>query len=269
MKMNTNDQGLQWQIGVWDRMSELYLREVDSRFAPVVEGVIARAGLKTGERVLDLGTGTGSVAFQAVPLVGRDGRVTGIDVSSDMLRLAQRRATELGLKNVEFREGRAEVIPTEDAAFDVVLACLSLMYVVDRAAAAREIARVLRAGGRLVAAVWAAPVERDIVLFQQTAGSFAPSPPVSGAGPGALADSGAFVNQLSQAGIRAQVERQEFGFDFDDFESAWEVLAGVTTAQLAPERRDEAKKAVRALMWPQAGSAKHFRNMTQFIIGRA
>ena len=55
------------------------------------------------------------------------------------------------------------------------------------------------------------------------------------------------------------------GFDFDDFESAWEVLAGVTTAQLPPERREEAKTAVRALMWP-ADSPKHFTNMTQFII---
>ena len=269
MAKNTDDQGLQWQIGVWDRMSEVYLREVDRRFAPVVEGLIARAALKPGERVADLGTGTGAVAFQAAPLVGRDGRVTGIDISSDMLRLARRRATELSLKNVEFRDGRAEVIPTEESAFDVVLACLSLMYVIDRAAATREIARVLRPGGRFVAAVWGAPAECDIVLFQQTAGSFAPPPPVPSVGPGALADSTPFLDQLSQAGIQARVERQQLGFDFDDFESAWEVLAGVTTAQLSPERREEAKTAVRSVMWPQAGNPRHFRNMTQFIIGRA
>jgi len=48
-----------------------------------------RAALKPGERVVDLGTGTGTVAFQAAPLVGRAGTVTGIDISSDMLRLAQ------------------------------------------------------------------------------------------------------------------------------------------------------------------------------------
>jgi hypothetical protein len=82
---------------------------------------------------------------------------------------------------------------------------------------------------------------------------------------GALADPGTFLNSLSQAGIQAHVERQVLGFDFDDFESAWEVLAGVTTAQLPPERREEAKTAVRALMWP-ADSPKHFTNMTQFII---
>jgi SAM-dependent methyltransferase len=193
--------------------------------------------------------------------------VTGMDISSDMLRLARRRATELSLENVEFREGRAEAIPADDAAFDVVLACLSLMYVIDRAAAAREIVRVLRPGGRLVAAVWAAPAECDIVLFQQTAGSFAPPPPVPGVGPGALADSGAFLDQLSRAGIGARVEREQLGFDFADFESAWEVLAGVTTADLYPNVVRKRRRPSRALMWPQAGSPRHFRNTTQFIIG--
>jgi len=269
MDPNKKDQGLEWQIGVWDRISELYAQEVDRRFVPVVEAVIARAALKPGERVLDLGTGTGSVAVHAAAVVGPYGSVIGNDISSDMLLLAKRRVTDLGLKNVEFREGPAEAIPAEDSTFDAVLASLSLMYVVDRAAAAREIARVLRPGGHLVAAVWAAPEECDIVRFQQTAGSFAPTPPVPGVGPGALADTGTFLSQLSRAGIQAQVEQQQLGFDFDDFESAWEVLAGVTTAQLAREIQEEAKKAVRDLMWKGTDGPRHFRNTTQFIIGRA
>ncbi len=88
MDPNKNDQGLEWQIGVWDRISELYAQEVDRRFVPVVEAVIARAALKPGERVLDLGTGTGSVAVHAAAVVGPDGSVIGSDISSDMLLLA-------------------------------------------------------------------------------------------------------------------------------------------------------------------------------------
>ena len=169
-------EGLAWQRGIWDRYPALYRQEVDRRFAPVVEQVIARAALQPGEHVLDLGTGTGSVALQAASLIGPGGGVLGVDISPEMLTVAQQRGTAAGLTNVRFREGRAEAIPAEDGHFQVVLASLSLMYAIDRAAAAREMARVLRPGGRFVAAVWAGPEQCDIVLFQQTAGRFAPHP---------------------------------------------------------------------------------------------
>ena len=268
MDTDATQQGLQWQIGVWDRISELYLREVDPRFTAVVENVIKRGDLKLGSRVLDLGTGTGSVAIGVAGLVGSAGTVTGVDISPDMLALTRRRVVESGYTNIDLREGRAEQIPADDGSFDVLLASLSLMYVIDRAAAAREMRRVLRPGARVVAAVWAAAEQCDIVLFQQTAGRFAPPPPVPGVGPGALANPTGFVAQLADAGIDVRVETEELGFDFHDFESAWEVLAGVTTAQLPPARRQEAKEAVQAVMWPHGRGSRHFRNVTQFLVGR-
>src|SRR5262245_63996257 len=67
--------GLTWQTDVWNRMSQIYQREFDRRFVPVIEHVIARAGLKPGERALDLGAGTGSVALRAATLVAPGGRV--------------------------------------------------------------------------------------------------------------------------------------------------------------------------------------------------
>jgi SAM-dependent methyltransferase len=260
-------EGLAWQIGVWDRISEIYLREVDQRFAPVIERVMSRGALKPGQRVLDLGSGTGSVAVRAAPLVSPGGRVTAVDISAEMLALARQRAASVGLRNLDFGEGRAEAIPAAGGEFDAVLASLSLMYVIDRAAAAREITRVLRPGGRLVASVWAGPDRCDIVLFQQTAGSFAPPPPVPGVGPGALANTAEFLSQLGDAGIRARVETETTGFEFPDFASAWEVLAGVTTAQLPAERREEAEAAVRAKMWPHGDGPRHFSNRTQLIVG--
>jgi len=174
MDTEAERQGLQWQVGVWNRISQLYLREVDARFAPVVENIMRRGDLKAGQRVLDLGTGTGSVAMRAAALVGPAGRVTGVDISPEMLALTRQRLVESGHPNVDLREGRAEQLPANDGTFDAVLASLSLMYVIDRAAAAREMRRVLRPGGRFVAAVWAAAERCDIVLFQQTAGKFAP-----------------------------------------------------------------------------------------------
>jgi SAM-dependent methyltransferase len=234
----------------------------------VVDGTIARASLQSGERVLDLGTGTGAVAVRAAVDVGPTGLVVGIDISQEMVAQARHAAAALKLANLQVHEGRAEAIPAGPATFDVVLASLSLMYVIDRAAAAGEIARVLRPGGRFVAAVWADAASCDIVRFQETAGSFAPPPPVPGVGPGALADPGVFVAQLATAGIDTRVDADVLGFDFENFESAWDVLAGVTTARLGPERRGEAKAAVQKAMWPHGDGARHFRNTTHFIVGR-
>jgi SAM-dependent methyltransferase len=260
--------GLAWQLGVWNRMADICRHQIDQRFAPVVEAVLARARLTAGERVLDLGTGTGAVAERAAAMVGASGHVVGVDLSPDMLALARQRMVARGLTNVTLCEGRGESIPADDHACDVVLSSLALMYVLDRAAAAREIARVLRPGGRLIASVWAGPDACDIVLFQQTAGRFAGPPPVPGVGPGALADPVPFLQQLADAGIDAHVETETLGFDFPDFLSAWQALAGVTTAHLPPERQQEAQAAVHAAMWPQGDGPRHFRNVTQFIMGQ-
>ena len=124
----------------------------------------------------------------AAPQVGPNGHVLGVDISPEMLAYAQTQLTTNGLDNVSLREGGAEAIPAGDNSFDVVFASLSFMYVVDRAAATGEFARVLRPGGRLVGSVWTGPEQCDLVRFQKIAGSFAAAPPVPGVGPGALAD---------------------------------------------------------------------------------
>src|SRR5262245_9213374 len=144
--------------------------------------------------------------MRAAALVGPAGKVTGVDISPETLAVTRRRLVESGLRNVDLREGRAEQLPADDATFDVLLASLSLMYVIDRAAAAREMRRVLRPGGRFVAAVWAAAEQCDIVLLQQTAGKFAPPPPVPGVGPRALGQPATFQAQLADVGIVARIE---------------------------------------------------------------
>ncbi|MCI0777957.1 MAG: class I SAM-dependent methyltransferase [Chloroflexi bacterium] len=263
--MASSEDAQAWQVGIWDRKSQNYLQETDKRFRPIHEALLDRSGLGGNQSVLDIGTGTGSVAIAAAHAVGEGGDVTGTDISADMLAVAEGRLVDE--TNLVFRLGSAEEIPAVDGSFHVVLASLSMMYVIDRAAAAREIARVLRPGGRFVAAVWSGPDDCDIVKFQTAAGAFAPKPPVAGVGPGALADPLPFQAQLLDAGIDTEVETEELGFDYDDFESAWEVLAGVTTASLEPERVEEAKLAVQAAMWPNGEGPRHFRNVTQFIVG--
>ena len=268
MATDRDQAGFSWQIKIWDQMADLYLNENAPRIAPVADRAVAHADLTAGEQVLDLGTGTGTVIERVAPLVGASGAVMGTDISTKMLSTAQQQVNMWGFTNVTLREGRAEAIPAEDASFDAVIASLSLMYVIDRAAAAREMARVLRPGGRVVAAVWAGAEQNDLVRFQQIAGSFAATPPVTGVGPGVLADPSPFLEQLSEAGLESRVETETLGFEIDSFALAWDVFAGVTTATLSPERRQEAKDAVMREMWPNGDGPRHFRNVTHFIIGQ-
>jgi SAM-dependent methyltransferase len=268
MEADQEQEGLAWQTEVWNAIAPVYLREIDQLALPLIEHVVSRTALRPGHQVLDLGTGTGSAALQAALLIAPDGQVLGIDISPDMLTLAQQRAANLGLTNATFQEGRAEALPVPDSVFDIVLASLSLMYVIDRAAAAREIARVLRTDGRFIAAVWAGSEHNDVVLLQQTAGRFAPPSPVPHVGPGVLADATPFREQLAAVGIETRVERETITYDFENFASAWDVLAGVTASTLAPERQQAAKEAVLATMLPRGDGPRRFHNVTQFIIGQ-
>lgn len=267
MNANDVDSALAWQAGIWDRMSDVYQREIDRRFAPVIEGVVSRAGLAPGSRVLDLGTGTGSIAMRALPDVGSSGEILGVDISPDMLAIARNRAAAIGAGNVRFEIGRAEELPAGDASFDAVLASLSLMFALDRDAAAREIARVLKPGGRFVAAVWSGSNPCDLLNFQRTIAGFAPAPPVAGAGPASMADQAPFVAQLAGAGIEATVDSMVVEMDFPNFEAVWTAFAGVTASQLSSELQEDAKAAIRASFYPNGDGPRALCNTAAFITG--
>lgn len=113
----------------------------------------AIASLKPGEVVLDLGSGAGFDCFIAGPKVGSTGRVIGVDMTPDMLTRArnniQTYTRQTGLANVEFRLGEIEHLPVADASVDVVISNCVLNLSPDKSQVWREIARVLRPGGRV------------------------------------------------------------------------------------------------------------------------
>lgn len=113
----------------------------------------AIASLRDGEVVVDLGSGGGFDCFVAGPKVGSSGRVIGIDMTPDMLSKARANTTsytkQTGLSNVEFRLGEIENLPVADSTADVVISNCVLNLSPDKPRVWREIARVLRPGGRV------------------------------------------------------------------------------------------------------------------------
>jgi SAM-dependent methyltransferase len=113
----------------------------------------ALAALRPGETVLDLGSGGGLDCFVAGPRVGGSGRVIGVDMTAEMVSKARAGAEHYrrvsGLDNVEFRLGEIEHLPVADGSVDVVISNCVLNLSPDKAQVWREIARVLKPGGRV------------------------------------------------------------------------------------------------------------------------
>ena len=136
-----------WQVS--DDAAVLYERSfVPALFARSAALLADAAGIGRGDRVLDVGCGTGIVAREAAERVGPDGRVVGLDINPRMLDVARRIAPA-----IEWRHGDAMDLPFDDAAFDVVVSQYALMFFPDPGLALRAMWRVLAPHGRLAVAV--------------------------------------------------------------------------------------------------------------------
>jgi ubiquinone/menaquinone biosynthesis C-methylase UbiE len=129
----------------------------------------ATASLKPGEVVVDLGSGGGIDVLLAAQKVGPTGRAIGIDMTDAMVERARANAAKAGAGNAEFHLGRIEALPLPDAAADCVISNCVLNLVPDKAAAFREIVRVLKPGGRLAVSDIALKRELPAELAQSVA----------------------------------------------------------------------------------------------------
>jgi ubiquinone/menaquinone biosynthesis C-methylase UbiE len=111
--------------------------------------VAAAAGIRPGQKVLDVACGTGVLAREVASRAGADGEVAGLDRNEGMLAVARRMAPDIA-----WREGLAEALPYDAGRFDAVVSQFGLMFFDDRQRALQEMLRVLRPGGRLAVAVW-------------------------------------------------------------------------------------------------------------------
>jgi ubiquinone/menaquinone biosynthesis C-methylase UbiE len=145
----TKDEG--WQLA--GKSAEAYERYlVPALFTASAERLLDLAGVKEGDRVLDVACGTGIVARRAVPRAGAAGKVVGLDLNGDMLEVA--RTASAGTRPaIEWRQGNAAELPFPDGVFDIVLCQQALQFFTDRPKAFREMHRVLAPQGRLALSV--------------------------------------------------------------------------------------------------------------------
>jgi SAM-dependent methyltransferase len=193
--------------GVWASVADAWAERaesVDERAAETTAAMLGRASLSPGDRVLELACGPGGLGLAAAAVVGPDGEVVLSDVVPAMVETAARRAGERGVTNVRTRVLDLEQIDEPDAGYDAVLCREGLMFAADPVAAAREVARVLRPGGRFVAAVWGPRTDNPWLGFVldvvgEHLGTTLPPPGIPG--PFALSDVDHLSEVLREGGL--------------------------------------------------------------------
>jgi arsenite methyltransferase len=157
------------------------------------------AGLEPGERVLDLGSGSGMDAFFAAHQVGSEGHVVGLDMTDAQLAKAGRLRDEHGVDHVTFQEGRIEQLPFDDASFDAVISNGVINLAPDKDAVFAEAARVLRPGGRLAIA--------DIVTEHPLTDAIVSNVDLWASCIGGAPEQRSYQEAMGRAGLRVEVTK--------------------------------------------------------------
>ncbi len=148
-----------WNLtpAVYDKVWTPVLREYST-------GCVERAGVRSGDRVLDVATGPGTAALVAAKRVGDAGSVVGVDISDQFVEVAAAAAAAAGCRNVRFERHPMEKLALPDRSFDAATCALGMMFAAPVSAALGVLARVLVPGGRFGACVWG---RRDHCCFRE------------------------------------------------------------------------------------------------------
>ena len=190
----------------------------------VSDRLIELAGIRPGNRVLDIATGIGEPAVSAAKVVGKGGHVTATDMSTEMLAIAEERSRSLGLDDImNFKQSDAENLQLgTNHTFDAILCRWGLMFLPNLSNALVKIHQMLLPGRKLAVAVWSEPSKVPLInIPMSTAREYIRDPLVGQAVPGpfSLADVGAFKKSLLKVGFTdIQSETINVTFEFDSAE---------------------------------------------------
>jgi SAM-dependent methyltransferase len=179
---------------------------LDALLAPALEVLLVHAGLVPGERVLDIGCGTGASSLAAALAVGSEGRVEGVDIAAELLSRAAERAASAGLGNLRFTLADAAVHPFPPAGHDALISRFGAMFFTDPVAAFANLARALRPGARVVLVAWAELARNPWFALPRDAAErrLGPAPADDPVAPGPMAfqDRARVAGLLEAAGFR-------------------------------------------------------------------
>jgi SAM-dependent methyltransferase len=241
-----------WQASAcyWNKYRGL----IAQMFAPLTTGLVEEARIGVGDKVLDIGGGSGEPSLTIAGIVGPTGSVTFTDPVAGMVETAQAEAGRRALTNIQFKQCAADELPFADGTFDVAVGRLSAMFFADPVTALREVLRVIRSGGNVSFAVWG-PEESNpfFTAVNDVVDRFVPSPPQDPDAPDAFrfAVPGKLAGILENAGAENVIERQ-LSFQIEAaiaFEQFWqlrtEMSESLRTAMvgLAPDQLSAIQQA--------------------------
>lgn len=242
----------------------------------VSDRLVELAGVKAGDRVLDIATGNGEPAVTAARRVGSTGRVIATDQSPGMLAIARERAAALGLKNIDFVESDGEALTLAERDFDAVVCRWGFMFMPDLDAALSGIRKRMKAGARLATAVWSTPDKVPMItvgaaIVRQLANL--PPPPPNALDPLRLADTTVLERALGATGFKSvTIERLQVVFEFaspEAFTQFRQEVAAPFRALLerqTPEMRDRIVNAVTEAARAYAGADGKVRTSNETIL---
>jgi ubiquinone/menaquinone biosynthesis C-methylase UbiE len=245
----------------WDEAGKGYSALSNTALADLMHQasaeILNHLPLSPNARILDVGTGPGNPAIEIASRVGEGGWVVGIDFAPSMIEVAWRRARLAGLNRIEFIEADAEALPFPDESFDAVVSRYGLPHFTDAVQALKEARRVLRPGGRFIAAMHGA-VERNpyfttpVLTFKKYQANPAP---ITDRGPFYFHAPDLLEKAMRSAGFEApRVYARDTSIVVEDFASYWQAQKSGGAAirrelnAVPPERHQEAEQAALAAL---------------------
>jgi SAM-dependent methyltransferase len=233
---------------------------------PTYEEAIRRVGIEAGQRVLDVGCGTGVFLRAAAD---RGAEAFGLDASESLLEIARERVPEADL-----RVGEMQALPYEDDYVDLVTGFNSFFFAADLVAALREAARVAKPNASVVIQVWGPPERCELEPMKEVVRPFMPAPPPDAPQPPALWRAGVLEEIASAAGLEPQrAFDTAWAFEYADEDALGRaMLAPAGIAELVgSERESEVRAAILAALAPYRMRDGSYRlaNQWHYLLARA